>query len=215
MFLSVETLILLSPSLVGGTVYLISGALERPRGAIWTCDKKSPVRARLARIVLFTFVLTFTLSRIVVLLIMTGRLPDLYLYMGGNHIHHLNYGIFLLSGLGAYLLFVRPAGRALSIAAIVYGVGLALTFDEFGMWLHLGGSYWQRASWDALAILTAVLALCAFAPSLRQFRVRHGWATVVLLIALATFGYLLHASLRYAERISLPKLIQIESTAPR
>jgi hypothetical protein len=27
---------------------------------------------------------------------------------------------------------------------------MALTFDEFGMWLHLGGSYWQRASFDAV-----------------------------------------------------------------
>ena len=66
------------------------------------------------------------------------------------HVHHLNYGIFLLAGLGGYLLFQRPGGRALTLAGVVYGIGLALTFDEFGMWVRLGGNYWQRASLDAI-----------------------------------------------------------------
>jgi hypothetical protein len=34
---------------------------------------------------------------------------------------------------------------------------MALTFDEFGMWLHLGGSYWQRASIDASIVVAALL----------------------------------------------------------
>lgn len=79
--------------------------------------------------------------------------------MCSTHIHHLNYGIVLLSGVGAYLLLVRPEGRRLLVAATVYGVGLALTFDEFGLWVHLGGSYWQRASFDAVVVIGALLAL--------------------------------------------------------
>lgn len=168
--------------------------------------------AGLAKIVLFTFLVTFIVTRVVVLLIMTGRLPDLYLYAGGNHVHHLNYGIFLLSGIGAYLLFWQPVGRALSLAAIIYGIGLALTFDEFGMWLHLGGSYWQRTSWDGIVILASLLAVIAFAPALGQFRSRHRWATVTLLVPLTAAGYLLYASLDHAQRITMPKLIRIEST---
>ena len=61
----------------------------------------------LARIILFSFLLTFILARVVVFLIMSHRLPDLYLHLGGTHIHHLNYGIFLLSGVRAYLLLGR------------------------------------------------------------------------------------------------------------
>lgn len=171
--------------------------------------------AHLGRLVFFSFLLTFILSRIVVLLIMTRRLPDLYLYVGGNHVHHLNFGIFLLAGVGGYLLFSRPVGRALSCAASLYGIGLALAFDEFGLWLHLGGSYWQRASWDAMAILAGLLALVAFAPSLRRFRGRHWWAAATLLVALTAVGYLFFVSLHYAERVSLPKLIQIESASPK
>src|SRR5688572_30741649 len=92
-----------------------------------------PGAAAMARRVLAAFVGTFVAARVVVFLIMSRRVPDLFLHVGGTHVHHLNYGIFLLSGVGAYLLFGRPAGRRLSAAAVAYGVGLALTFDEFGM----------------------------------------------------------------------------------
>jgi cytochrome bd-type quinol oxidase subunit 2 len=90
--------------------------------------------AHLARVVLIAFLLTFIAARVVVFLIMSRRIPDLYLRLGGTHVHHLNHGIFLLAAVGAYLLFFRPEGRRQSIAALVYGIGLALTFDEFGMW---------------------------------------------------------------------------------
>lgn len=105
---------------------------------------------RIARIALFWFLLTFVTSRTLVFLIMARKIPDLFVHVGGTHVHHLNFGIFLLAGVGAYLLFRRPA-RA-RVPAALLGVGLALTFDEFGMWLNLGGSYWQRASWDAVAV---------------------------------------------------------------
>jgi hypothetical protein len=51
-------------------------------------------------------------ARILVLLIMTRRIGDLYLYVGQTHVHHLNYGIFLLTAVGAYLLFFPDRGRA-------------------------------------------------------------------------------------------------------
>ena len=106
----------------------------------------------LARRALFAFILTFIAARILVFLIMARRIPNMYFFLRGTHVHHLNYGIFLLAAVGAYLLLGRPAGRALGAAALAYGVALALTFDEFGMWLHLGGSYWQRASIDAMHV---------------------------------------------------------------
>jgi hypothetical protein len=116
-----------------------------------------------ARLVFFTFLLTFIASRILVFLIMSRRVPDLYLHVGGTHVHHLNYGIFLLGGVGAYLLFAQPTGNRLGATAIAYGIGLGLTFDEFGMWIHLGGSYWQRASFDAVAVVIGILGFyCVF-----------------------------------------------------
>lgn len=145
---------------------------------------------------------------------MSHRIPDLFLYLGGTHVHHLNYGIFLLSLIGAYFLFVRPNGSALRRAAVVYGIGLALTFDEFGMWVHLGGGYWQRASFDAVAVVGALLGLMAAAPTLSRFRARH-WSTVALLSgAIALFIVLLADSFRYVERTVGPAMQALEETAP-
>src|SRR2546430_14336888 len=122
----------------------------------------------LARLVLLSFMLTFITARVVSILMLLPQVPDIYLYVHDVHIHHLNYGIFLLAGVGAYLLFSsQPATPS---AAVVYGIGLGLTFDEFGMWLHLNGEYWQRASFDAIIVLAAALGLAAFAPPLQRWR---------------------------------------------
>lgn len=171
-------------------------------------------KPHLARIVFYVFLLTFMLARIVVFLIMSRRIPDLYLYLGGTHVHHLNYGIFLLAGVGAFLLFGKPAGGRLQVAAAAYAVGMALTFDEFGMWVRLGGSYWQRASWDAVGMLGALFALAAYAPSLRKFRPRHWWSAAVLAGFVTVFSLLLAESFRYARRTLGPALHEMEVTSP-
>ena len=171
-------------------------------------------QTQLARIVFYAFLLTFMLARIVVFLIMSRRIPDLYLYVGGTHIHHLNYGILLLAGLGAFLLFRRPQGRCLRVAAAIYGVGMALTFDEFGMWVRLGGSYWQRASIDAVGVLAALFGLIAYAPKVRMFRPQHWCNTCVLAVVMVVFALLLVESFRYAHRIIGPRLYELESNAP-
>ena len=123
----------------------------------------SPTR-HLARFTFVAFLLTFIAARTLVILIMTRRVPDLFLHLGGTHVHHLNYGIFLLATVAGVLLFAPLNAAQRSFCALVYGVGMALTFDEFGMWLHLGGSYWQRASFDAVVVVLSVFGLLAFAP---------------------------------------------------
>jgi hypothetical protein len=149
---------------------------------------------KLARYALFSFLVTFILARVFVFLIMSKDMPNLYLFMHGTHVHHLNYGIFLLSVVGGYSVFRRPMGRAAEITALMYGVAMGLTFDEFGMWLHLGGSYWQRASVDAVIVVSALFALVAFARTLKRFERRHFWAFLVLLVALAGFGIVLYTA---------------------
>lgn len=168
----------------------------------------------LARVTLLTFLLTFMIARIIVFLVMSRTIPPFYLYIKGTHIHHLNYGIFLLSALGAYLLFARPQGVMQRVAAAVYGAAMALTFDEFGMWIHSGGSYWQRASWDAVVVISACLALLAFAPSIRRFRPRHWVTATALLLTLVIFILLFLLSFRYAGQKLGPKMLDIELQSP-
>ncbi|HEY1770311.1 MAG TPA: hypothetical protein VGG02_08655 [Chthoniobacterales bacterium] len=171
----------------------------------------------LARIVFTTFLLTFIASRILVILIMTRRIPDLFLHTGtGTHVHHLNYGIFLLSTVGGLLVFIQqPNDRMRRICALLYGFGMALTFDEFGMWLHLGGSYWQRASFDAVIVVLSLFGVIAFAPKLSRMRAHH-WATgAVTLVAVAVFYVMLFQSTKYVGKKVGPKLFDIEQAGPR
>src|SRR2546425_11239571 len=151
----------------------------------------------LARRVLLSLLLTFIAARVVSVLMMLHRMPDIYLHVRDTHIHHLNYGIFLLAGVGAYLLF--SPGPVAPAAAVIYGIGLGLTFDEFGMWLHLNGDYWQRASFDAIVVLVAALGLAAFAPPIRR------WRPQFLAAVLLLFVLLLAGSFRLAARVE-PRL---------
>lgn len=178
--------------------------------------ESSPVNAsrHLARLVLLAFLVTFAAARILVILIMSRRVPGLYLHLGGTHVHHLNYGIFMLAGVGGYLLFARAEKIALQFAALLYGTGLALTFDEFGMWIHLGGSYWQRASYDAVCMVAAILGLIAFAPPLAKWRSRHWAGAVITLVTAAAFFWLLFGTFRYADNRFGPRLQRLEEWGP-
>ena len=169
--------------------------------------------ARLARLALFAFIITFIVARVMVLLIMERRVPNLYFFMRGTHVHHLNYGIFLLAGVGAYLLLRLPSGKSLRGGALAYGIALALTFDEFGMWLHLGGSYWQRASVDAIIVVAAVLALAGYATAIRDFRARHVRASIALLIAVMVFGVVLYDASMKIGKVEGPRLEALEASS--
>ena len=169
-----------------------------------------PTAHELARRALFAFLLTFILARTLVLLIMARRIPNLYLFLRDTHVHHLNYGIFLLAGIGAYLLFRAPAGDAARRAAFAYGIAMALTFDEFGMWLHLGGSYWQRASIDATVVVAAALALVGYARSIRRFEARHVRAFIALAVALVLFAAVLYQASVRIGNLEGPRLRELE-----
>ena len=165
------------------------------------------------RLAFFSFLLTFVASRVVVFLIMARRLPDLFVHIGGTHVHHLNYGIFLLAAVGAYTVFARPSERGRTIACVLYAVGLGLTFDEFGMWLHLGGSYWQRASVDAVIVVSALFGLVAFARTLKKFESQHCWLFLALLVAVLGFvGVLYFAGNRLGDVVG-PSLQDLESAS--
>ena len=176
----------------------------------------SPTK-RLARIVFTTFLLSFIVSRVLVILIMAKLVPDMFLHLGGTHVHHLNYGIFLLSTVGALLLFVPLDDAGKRWVAFIYGFGMALTFDEFGMWLHLGGSYWQRGSFDAVMVVLSLFGVIAFAPTLERFRARpYHWVTLAItLVAVAGFYVLLFWSMNKFGNRYAPRFLQLEEAGPQ
>jgi hypothetical protein len=183
--------------------------------ALVTVSDRARETHHLARMVLLAFVFTFITARVLVIFIMAGKLPpQLFFHVKGTHVHHLNYGIFLLSFTGAVLLFQRPTGGWLTLTALIYGVGLGLTFDEFGMWLHLGGLYWQRASYDAIVVIAALLALIAYGSTIRHWRPRHHITIAILVISLGIFGYVLDRSLDWAKHTLNPMLYNLEEQGP-
>ena len=106
---------------------------------------------------LTSFLITFLVARLVVYAILTDYVPDIFLTIRGVHIHHLSYGIFLLVWVGFYCLVYANTAKKLYKTAIVYGIGLGLTFDEFGMWLRLRDDYWIRQSYDAIIVISILL----------------------------------------------------------
>lgn len=115
-------------------------------------------------VILVSFLLTFIFVRIYVRLGEVGIVDDPNLYIKGYHIHHLNYGIFILAITGLLALFFLNTKNRLKIG-VLYGIGLALTFDEFGMWLKLENDYYTRLSYDAVIIIVVILSSMVYIPS--------------------------------------------------
>jgi hypothetical protein len=91
--------------------------------------------------------------------------------LGGRHIHHLVWGILILLIVGYAWLAEAGSGSTPTaifvsrLLAILYGVGAALTLDEFALWLNLADVYWSREgreSIDAVILFGAALAAGAW-----------------------------------------------------
>ena len=90
-------------------------------------------------------------------------------HVGGVHMHHVVVGIVLMTIAGVVGLGFAPGEVFEEWLAILFGVGAALTLDEFAMVFHLDDVYWSpegRTSVDAVvtAAVLLTLGLVAFAP---------------------------------------------------
>lgn len=116
---------------------------------------------------LVAFLVTFVATRLITRAIRLGRGPFRDTSIGGVHIHHQVYGIFLLLVAGAAEFTWRPGPPVDAVLAVLFGIGAALTLDEFALWLRLDDVYWTaegRRSVDAVlvaAVLGVALALGA------------------------------------------------------
>jgi hypothetical protein len=114
------------------------------------------------------FYLSFTTVRVLTHSIRAGRGPFHNVEVGGRHIHHLVWGILLVLIVGyGWLLQIGTDIRSRSrwpgrIMSFLYGVGAALTLDEFALWLNLQDVYWERqgrASIDAVVLFGSLLSI--------------------------------------------------------
>jgi hypothetical protein len=114
------------------------------------------------------FYLAFALVRAITHLIRAGVGPFRNVSAGGVHVHHLVWGILLLLLIGYLWLnqvgtgVGRSSPRLSRATALLYGVGAALTLDEFALWLRLEDVYWTRQgreSVDAVILFGALLSI--------------------------------------------------------
>ena len=104
------------------------------------------------------FLVTFLVTRFVTRAIRTGRGPFRDASVGGVHLHHEVYGIFLLLGTGTLEFTYRPGPPWVQVLAVLFGAGAALTLDEFALWLHLEDVYWSREGRSSIdAVLVALV----------------------------------------------------------
>jgi hypothetical protein len=110
-----------------------------------------------ALLLLISFGATFGITRFITHSIRAERFPWLGdIEAGDTHIHHLVWGICLLLVSGLLAVAVEAP---LEVTAIVFGIGAALTLDEFALWLHLDDVYWSeqgRQSIDAVIVFAIV-----------------------------------------------------------
>ena len=110
-----------------------------------------------ALLLLIAFGVTFGVTRFITHSIRSDRFSWLgNVEAGDTHIHHLVWGIVLLLVSGLLAVAVQPP---LEVTAIVFGIGAALTLDEFALWLHLDDVYWSeqgRQSIDAVIVFAIV-----------------------------------------------------------
>ena len=130
----------------------------------WSIELKSKLNQKIVGVVIFYFLVTFILSRLMVYLVIGRWLPNFFLTVRGVHIHHFTYGVFILVLVGLFLLLRRPNPESphFKLICAIYGIGLGLTFDEFGMWVRLADEYWIRQSYDAIVIVLLILFNIAY-----------------------------------------------------
>jgi hypothetical protein len=109
---------------------------------------------------LFTFIAVRTYTRL-------GRIRSWQSgSVRGVHLHHLVPGIVASLGAGAAIIAFKPGDDSMLLLSTLFGVGAALTLDEFALVLHLDDVYWTqegRSSIEATLMGFAFGGLCLLA----------------------------------------------------
>jgi hypothetical protein len=125
--------------------------------------------------VLVGFLPTYVIARLTVY-----TNPHLFLNVHGVHVHHFTYGIIVLAIVG-FVAIAWPQLRMRAWLAFTYGIGLALSFDEFGMWVHLTSNYNLDQSEDIMSGLLAFLVIAVYCTGIIRkalLYLPHGYMTM-------------------------------------
>jgi len=161
--------ILLFILLLGAALLLL--LLHRTPLGAWIRERIPDRPRRRLFLASVSFFCTFACVRGMVFCITHNIPPFHFVFVKGTHIHHLVFGILILLAVGYGWLcdFGTGVGEssifASRLMSILYGLGAALTLDEFALWLNLRDVYWAkegRSSIDAVILFGSLLAIGAW-----------------------------------------------------
>jgi hypothetical protein len=115
---------------------------------------------------LIAFVITFAVTRWITRRIRSrsaaeGDEPGMVgdIHIGGVHVHHQVWGILLILVAAVLEFAYQPDTPWVEVLGATFGVGAALTLDEFALWVHLDDVYWSeegRKSIDAVIVAACI-----------------------------------------------------------
>jgi chromate transport protein ChrA len=113
--------------------------------------------------ILISFLITFAFVRTITHLQKLNILPNQHNDI--LHIHHLVPGIILLLVSGYIGISFWSVQKLRAFIAVLFGMGAALTIDEFALWIYLRDVYWTkqgRDSVDAIIIVILIITIILF-----------------------------------------------------
>lgn len=122
-------------------------------------------------LILVTFLFTFVTVRIVTHLQKAGILPN---QSGMLHIHHMVPGILLLLLSGYIGISYWHHDTLRKVNAVLFGIGAALTVDEFALWLFLQDVYWARQGRDSVDVVIIIAILFSIGAVLSEINGNRG-----------------------------------------
>lgn len=108
-------------------------------------------------LILGSFEITIIITRLVTHFLRYSDTTGIQI--GTLHVHHLVPGIFLLLISGVLGIGFPHFSRVNKTASILFGIGAALTLDEFALWLNLRDVYWARQGRESIDAIVAFSVL--------------------------------------------------------
>jgi lysyl-tRNA synthetase class 2 len=113
---------------------------------------------------------------------------------GDVHVHHVVIGFILMTIVGILEFALQPDGWTQRILALLFGMGLGVSLDEFALIFHLEDVYWKdqgRKSIDAVVVVMAfiLMLLVGLVPLgiSEEFNETPWWALVGTIVAHSIF----------------------------
>ncbi len=123
-------------------------------------------------IIFTSFVISFAAARSFVMF----EPESFQLFIKQYHIHHFYYGFALLA-IANWIALTTNRRFMFRLAAMLFGIGLGLFIDEFGLLLTcttpaLNCNYWVRQSYDAFMLIGGILLAILYSKPTFSFCIR-------------------------------------------